>query len=353
MFWRYPCQASSKEDSHAIYNSGTRRCPRDTIASTSSIPEEIMDDTFVALSARLRRRIDDAFDRATGNTSRSSNPPRKKRKLDSAQSGGFAAVEDVSPGGFLIEDAGGFLLDEYEDRTQSPSPDPISISLSSIPAALQLLGLPPDDEEVLSVFRNATSGWGASLEGSSEVSRKDWRSVCAALLEGEDGEGSDDGGPFAAHSETAARSDQEEDSGPESDEYRMSVDGDMSEPEASDEEYQDDRPAAVSRSRKPKKASKSLPTDAELDAGQLSVKQKAECREDFARFFPDVPDAELDRQKVMIKDVTRVANLLKEKIKAEEIIAMLEVFSTSPDKSMSLQDFERMMIATKLIRYGQ
>ncbi|KAG1831129.1 hypothetical protein EV424DRAFT_218197 [Suillus variegatus] len=301
-----------------------------------------MDDTFVALSARLRRRIDDAFDRATGNTSISSNPPRKKRKLDSAQSGGF-----------LIEDAGGFLLDEYEDRTQSPSPDPISISLSSIPAALQLLGLPPDDEEVLSVFRNATSGWGASLEGSSEVSRKDWRSVCAALLEGEDGEGSDDGGPSAAHSETAARSDQEEDSGPESDEYRMSVDGDMSEPEASDEEYQDDKPAAVSRSRKPQKASKSLPTDAELDAGQLSAKQKAECREDFARFFPDVPDAELDRQKIMIKDVTRVANLLKEKIKAEEIIAMLEVFSTSPDKSMSLQDFERMMIATKLIRYGQ
>jgi hypothetical protein len=62
-----------------------------------------------------------------------------------------------------------------------------------------------------------------------------------------------------------------------------------------------------------------LPTHARLDASQLSAKQKAECREDFARFFPDVPDAELDRQKIMIKDVTRVANLLKEKIKAEEV----------------------------------
>lgn len=318
------------------------------------IPKEIMDDTsFVVLSARLRRRIDNAFDRAVGNTSRSSNPPRKKRKRDSVQSGGFVAAEDISPGGFLIEDAGGFLLDEYEERTPSPSSDPISISLSSVPAALQLLGLPPDDEEVLSVFRNAASGWGASLEGSSEVSRKDWRSVCAALLEGEDGEGSDDGGPSAAHSETAARSDQEEDSGPDSDEYHMSIDGDMNEPEASDEEYQDDKPAAASGSRKPPKAFKSLPTHARLDASQLSAKQKAECREDFARFFPDVPDAELDRQKIMIKDVTRVANLLKEKIKAEEIIAMLEAFSTSPDKSMNLPDFERMMVATKLIRYGQ
>lgn len=276
-----------------------------------------MDDTgFVALSARLRRRIDDAFDRAVEG---SSNSPRKKRKLDSAQSGGFVAVEDVSPGGFLIEDAGGFLLDGYEDRTPSPSPDPISISLSSVPAALQLLGLPPDDEEVLSVFRNAASGWGARLEGSSEVSRKDWRSVCAALLDGEDGEGSDDGGPSAAHSETAARSDQEQDSGLDSDEYHMSIDGDMSEPEASDEEYQDDKPAAVSGSRKPREAPKSLPTGALLDASQLSAKQKAECREDFARFFPDVPDAELDRQKIMIKDVTRVANILKEKIKAEEV----------------------------------
>lgn len=308
-----------------------------------------MDDTdFVSLSARLRRRIDNAFDTAAGNTSRLSNPPRKKRKLHSAQSGGFATVEDVSPGGFLIEDTGGFLLDEYEEHT--PSPDPISISLSSIPAALQLLGLPSDDEEVLSVFRNAASGWGASSEGSKEISRKDWRSVCAALLEGEDGEGSDDGGPSAAHS---ARSDQDGDSGPDSDEYRMSVDGDTSEPEASDEEYQDDKPAAVSRSRKPQKAPKSMPTDARLDASQLSAKQKAECREDFARFFPDVPDAELDHQKIMIKDVTRVANLLQEKIKAEEIIAMLEAFSTSSDKSMNLQDFERMMIVTKLIRYGK
>lgn len=31
-----------------------------------------------------------------------------------------------------------------------------------------------------------------------------------------------------------------------------------------------------------------------------------------------------------------------------QIIEMLEAFSTSPDKSMSLGDFEKMMIAAKL-----
>ncbi|KAG1738138.1 uncharacterized protein EDB91DRAFT_1347721 [Suillus paluster] len=318
--------------------------------ASSTQDREDMDDTgFIALSTRLRRRIDNAFDSAAASASGPSNLPRKKRKLDSAQPTRFAPVEDVSPGGFLIEDAGGFILD---DRTPSPSPDPVSISLSSVPAALQRLGLPPDDEEVLSVFQNAASGWGAGLDGSSEVNRKEWRAVCAALLEAEDGEESDDGRPASVHSETAALSGQEEDGGPDSDEYRMSVDEDASEPEASDEESQDDGPA-VSRSHKPRNSSESAITDARLGAGQLSAKQKAECREDFARFFPDVPDTELDRQKIMIKDITRVANVLKEKIKAEEIIEMLEAFTSSPDKSISLQDFERMMIATKLIRYGQ
>ena len=58
------------------------------------------------------------------------------------------------------------------------------------------------------------------------------------------------------------------------------------------------------------------------------------------------------------------ATVLTEKIKAEkvrpqadsraqhddclQIIEMLEAFSTSPDKTMSLSDFEKMMIATRL-----
>ena len=67
----------------------------------------------------------------------------------------------------------------------------------------------------------------------------------------------------------------------------------------------------------------------------------------------------------MIKDITRVADLLKENLKTEEVCAlhltvafltqvikileMLGAFSTSPDKSMNLADFERMMVLTKLV----
>lgn len=308
-----------------------------------------MDDPgFTALSTRLRRRIDNAFDTIAGHASNMSNYSRGKHKL--TQSSAFA--EDTSPGGFLVEDAEDF--NEYEVGT-------ISIPLSSVPAALHLLGLPPDDEEVINVFRNAVSGWGASLDGSSNVSRNDWRAICAALLEAEDGGGSDDDSP-SAQSEMAAVSGPEDDCGPDSDEYCMSIDSDSSEPGVPDEEYQVDTPT----SHKPRNSTKSI-ASARLDVGQPSAKQRAGCREDFARFFPDVADAELDRQKIMIKDVTRIANLLKEKIKAEEvstpypsvflvhgfffqIIEMLEAFSTSPDKTMNLQDFERMMIATKLIR---
>jgi len=51
----------------------------------------------------------------------------------------------------------------------------------------------------------------------------------------------------------------------------------------------------------------------------------------------------------MIADIQRVAKLLKEKITAEDMLEMLDVFSTSPDKSMGLEDFERMMVAAKLV----
>jgi hypothetical protein len=85
--------------------------------------------------------------------------------------------------------------------------------------------------------------------------------------------------------------------------------------------------------------------------GKLTARQTLECRRAFALFFPDIVDLnseKLDRKKIMIQDISRVATLLKEKIKADEIVEMLEAFSTSNDKSMSLRDFERMMITAKL-----
>jgi len=50
-----------------------------------------------------------------------------------------------------------------------------------------------------------------------------------------------------------------------------------------------------------------------------------------------------------MRDIIRVAELLKEKIKAEEITEMLAAFSTVPDISMSLADFERMMVVAGMV----
>jgi hypothetical protein len=62
---------------------------------------------------------------------------------DPMESGGGFIAEPVLGGGFVPEDA------IYESDT---------IALSSIQDSLELLGLDPDDEEILQVFRNAATG---------------------------------------------------------------------------------------------------------------------------------------------------------------------------------------------------
>ena len=58
-------------------------------------------------------------------------------------------------------------------------------------------------------------------------------------------------------------------------------------------------------------------------SGDISTPEAATLRQDlrhtFALFFPDVSDDKLDTQRIMIKDIVRVAALLKEKITAEEV----------------------------------
>ena len=89
-------------------------------------------------------------------------------------------------GGFLPPEPSSADDGELEDDTRADA-----IPFSAIPSALQALDLQPDDEDVLAVFRNAATGW--ENKGGSEddahllVGRKDWRAVCAALLDVGDG----------------------------------------------------------------------------------------------------------------------------------------------------------------------
>jgi len=308
---------------------------------TMSSPDNEDDPSFVTLSARLRRRIDSAFDSII-----SSGPQLRQSRFEDP-AGGFI-VEESEP----QYEAGGFIV---KDPPSNSFGDQSHIPLSEIRSALDFLDLVPDDD-IMEVFRNAATGWGAQNARSDGVSRKDWRAVCAALLEGN---GSDEENPVADED-----IEMNPGSGPDSDEYQLeelSSDSD----EASNDSYEE--PNTAPKAKKARKVPQRTPTKSSGTeiSRQMTESQKAQCRQDFSRFFPHVSHNELDLQRIMIKDITRVADLLKENLKTEEvralyltlafltrvpqILEMLEAFSTSPDKSMNLADFEHMMTLTKLV----
>lgn len=185
------------------------------------------DTGFLSLPARLRNRIDRAFDAVTRQGREhhevdDRRPSRIDRSLrrqkfshgpetrevaptlqggfinDDAQPGGFI-VDEPQLGGFVVDEpqAGGFIVDDTQNDGNGSQEDmehvPSRVPLALIPSALQLLDLQPDDEDVLSVFRNAASGWDdsgdrlfrndADVVPQGFVSRSDWRAVCAALLD--------------------------------------------------------------------------------------------------------------------------------------------------------------------------
>ncbi|EIW58750.1 uncharacterized protein TRAVEDRAFT_47893 [Trametes versicolor FP-101664 SS1] len=336
--------------------------------------DDELDPGYAALPQELQARIDDAFDEALQDSATDAEPAHKRRKLDHPPApGGFIAggfiPEEQAAGGFIVDEpnsgggfvrdespaAGGFITDAGERQTHIP--------FSLIPTALQLLDLQPDDEDVLAVFRNAATGWGGGgSEGEDEdarVSRKDWRAVCAALL---DSGGSDEDGDVDMddRSEEAAEDGLEEAASDSGEEFVQSESGAEESADGSDDDYEEGGGGFV-RSKGAKKGGKvaterqaarktrstAVNEDGEARAG-LSARQKAECRAAFALFFPDVSEGELGKQRIAIKDITRVAKLLKEKVTAEETVEMLEAFSSAPDKTMGLSDFERMMISAKL-----
>ncbi|KAG8695531.1 hypothetical protein FRC09_009095 [Ceratobasidium sp. 395] len=169
------------------------------------------DDDFSTLKPSLRRAIDNAFFKLLkqkSNEARKEDVPRKRRRVE---------LDDEDGGGGFVKSGGdGDEGDQASDDDQDPS-----IPLSLIPSGLQvhttfftclhlshshsipkqMLDLPPDDQEVLTVFRNAASGWenprprrakpGSDDEMEVEiedkdagllVSKEDWRAVCAVLL---------------------------------------------------------------------------------------------------------------------------------------------------------------------------
>ena len=319
------------------------------------------DPAFAVLPPKLKRRIDEAFDAAV--SSRKRHRPTLGQSTP-VQPGGFL-VDDVSPGGFISDErspelphssfAGGFLRDgSPASLVDEEISSPTAIPLSSIPTALQILDLQPDDEDVLAVFQNAATGWGDSNRVSPQdedtspqdalVSRRDWRAVCAALLDTGPSQTdmlpSDDHAPIGG---VDASVEDLSDLTPDSAEEYVDSTGTESGPDDSDGDYRGGgivprKPsrrgtraattrakAKTAKGREPhshRSSSQSVSSEESGDEHEhtrLTARQKKECRIAFALFFPDVADEDLDRQRIRVSDLTRVSQLLKEKISTEEV----------------------------------
>ncbi|KAH9940948.1 uncharacterized protein BXZ73DRAFT_88615 [Epithele typhae] len=323
-----------------------------------------LDPAFHALPAPLRKRIDNAFDSAVGSSS--VRRASKRRKLDQDGS--------TQPGGFLTDEptgaSGGFIVDEPQPPPEDSLPtyeEPERIPLSAIPSALHTLDLQPDDEDVLAVFHNAASGWnksGGVEDGDQDeatVSRKDWRAVCAALLD--PGDDKDEDVEMGAGEEEETVAEEESDSEEEYLESHQSASS--AEDDGSSDEYTEQAtglgdarrsksklgPTQADSRRASRRKARSSSSSSSRERGQtrLSSGQKEACLTAFALFFPHVETSEVGRQRLRIKDITQAATLLKEKMSAEETIEMLAAFSSSGDHTMGPDDFERMMVAAKLV----
>jgi len=302
------------------------------------------DSLFLSLPLRLQRLVDEAFNLTV-------------LTIDLNHAVYDKTTNNTIPQQNLTIGAGGFFPESYQSPSSTSTPDKDNldrqnnegrsgISLSLIPSALQLLDLPPDDSEVLSVFRNAASGWTSCSITSFEnldpqekfVSKEDWRSVCAVLLEHRNSE--------ISNNEHLPKMSQ--DGELDSADYIDSESG--ADPESSSDEYVEHhinirpRKRVQDQHRQSRLARPPLP----LDMARPSSRQMETCLKTFALFFPEVPRHKLADHRIMIKDVQRIAKLLGEKIKAEEMVEMLSTFSTSPDKSVGFGDFSRIMVIAEL-----
>jgi len=351
----------------------------------------IDDPTFAALPRALQRRIDNAFKRAVGKT-----PSRKRRRLNddglyeqnaeggfipaigggfipsdpSTLEGGFVLDEPEASGGFIVDDnddGGGFISEPSPPRA-GPSTSTLSVGhgsdawgeegssdsgfhipLSLIPTGLQILDLPPDDEQVLLVFKNAASGWtsgtasarrSAIAAGPAEevVSLRDWRAVCSVLLEPDarDGGGGDEDNGTDQDMDARMSDGPVEDSGGSSEEYVESDPGGGSDDQCLDDDNYSDTPAKRStratrrRSTRANKGFDGNDEDEDVEINQkrpLTSRQKEATRQAFALFFPSSADAESEKQRITISDLVRVSKELNEKITYDQVRESLACFS--------------------------
>jgi hypothetical protein len=153
--------------------------------------DEEDDPDFQALSSKQRRSIDDAYDKAAGGS--------KKRKMAGGDAGGGFVTDDAEAGGFLPDDndmggggfvddmmmGGGFMTENAEEPIAQPTShlyDVDGITLSALPEVMNSLEL-VWDEDVQAAFEGVCAQ--TTTNGEVYATRRDFRAVCAALMEPE------------------------------------------------------------------------------------------------------------------------------------------------------------------------
>jgi hypothetical protein len=301
---------------------------------------------FLSLAPNLRSRIDNAF--------------RTALASDQRGSGAFTVgLTHDAPGGFLIDDddsmAGGFVPPSPPARTigseRERDEQPSYIPLSRIPHALQLLDLSPNDEDVLAVFRNAATGWeddhisgprstrrgrntvattDESDEAEERVSLRDWRAVCAALMEdGRDEEGAGDVDIGEDDDENAgdivqnSSSSLEESSCESSDEYHDAETVAKSRKRPRTSTSASTAGHKTTRKSRQRKTKSTTPRRADSvsasTALEITPRQRRECLQTFLLFFPGVPEDAAKLRRLGVRELSAAAAVLNEKIKTEEV----------------------------------
>ena len=284
------------------------------------------DNIFESIPRVLQRQIDAAF---TQTYNDHFSPNDKHIPSTSVVSGGFFPPSPPGGGGFLPPSpptGGGFLINDDDD-------EPTHLPLRLVPHALQLLGLPPDDSEVLGVLANAASGWqspnvhpSTALPNDTDsdeqwVARADWRAVCAVLLEGGEEEGPRSSSPGRSSPGGAPDVDMSSLSG-------------LSADDASSDEYRlapSPKSKSKSRAKGKVRTSSSPPPTRRTRRGALpsttagsttpTARQMSTALDAFALFFPELTadDPALPTSRIRVAELQRAAGVLREKIKAEEV----------------------------------
>lgn len=332
-----------------------------------------LDADFLALSRRQRREVDRAYDRAlrdVGGRGGRGGTGRKKRKVDSKstmvdEGGGFVVDdEDVEMGDGGGGGGGGFIPDEEDGSdiisdhpgattttTTTTASSPHLLPLSALPATIESLGL-EWDTDVLAVFQSQ------SMDQSTGATKRDFRAVCAAMMEVEqEGEvdeeqvGGDDEFDMDDDSEDEYKGVGQEDDGLDSPLSSISDDEDDKD---NDNNYNDTNPSNKSRRRHRQPPPPTTTTsDPSMRIDNPQIKLSHDQKQFISRMWETMFEGstrERGQRLLGREQVKRWAGIMGETWGDDELTEMIQLFSTQPGKrGLSYEDFTTLLIRGGLV----